>query len=551
MTWCTCAWAQAANVVRSTNGVVAADQPLASELGAATLSAGGNAADAAITTLLTLGLTNPFASGLGGGGFCLYRPYDGDVSVLDFRETAPAAASADMFIRDGKADIGLTMRGGLAIGVPGEAQGLETLHKKFGKLPWKSVVEPVRKLAQRGFPSGELLPKRLARSGERLEKAAPAMARLYKKGGKWVKAGDLVTNDGLAALLLKLENQGSAAFYSGDVANEIARVVQANAGLITQADLTGYQPKWRQALRGTYRGYEVFAMPPPSSGGTTIIEALNLLEIYDLPLLGRNPQTLHMVVEALKHSFADRAEWLGDADFVTVPTEMLISKQYAEQLRPKMIPWKTGELEDYGTRMPPVDDSGTSHVSIVDKDGNMAACTSTVNTGFGSMVFVEKYGLVLNNQMGDFTAQPGAANNYGLIGSSQNAVAPGKRPLSSMSPTIVLKDGKPVLAVGASGGPTIITGTLLAIIRVLDWRMTPQMAVETPRLHHQWIPEKLFVEADDEVAIQILEKRGHEVEVRPAYNSVQLVHVDADGTMTGVSDPRKNGAPAAANTPKK
>ncbi len=540
------AWAQAKNVVSSKAGVVAADQPQASKLGAETLSKGGNAADAAVTTLLALGVMNPFASGMGGGGFCLYRPNGKPVEVLDFRERAPSKATRDMYIRDGKADIKLTMVGGLAVGVPGEVVGLETLHKKYGALAWKDVVGPVRKVAESGFPAGELLPKRLKSREERILKHAPAMAKIYQKDGTWVQAGDVVKNQGIAKLLKLIETKGSAAFTTGDVPAEISKAVQAAGGILLAEDLGNYQPTWREPLKSTYRGFEIFAMPPPSSGGTTILTALNILEGYDLPLLGRNPQTVHMVVEALKHAFADRAEWLGDADFVDVPVERLISKDYAAQLRRTIKPWKTGKPSDYGTRANPPDDSGTTHVSIVDKDGNMAACTSTINTSFGSMVFVEKYGLILNNEMGDFTAQPGVPNNYGLEGTEQNAVQPGKRPLSSMAPTLVLKDGKPVLAVGGSGGPTIITGTLLALIRALDWGMSPKDSIETTRIHHQWLPNKLFVEGDDPAYLETFRKRGHDVDVRRAYNSIQMVFVDQNGTRTGVSDPRKNGAPAAS-----
>ena len=540
------AYAQSKNVISSKGGVVAADHPMASQLGAQTLANGGNAADAAVTTLLALGLMNPFASGMGGGGFCLYRPNGKPVEVLDFRERAPSKATRDMYIRDGKADIKLTMVGGLAVGVPGEVVGLETLHKKFGKLDWKRVVKPVRRAAESGFPAGKLLPKRLKSREERILKHAPSMAKIYQRDGAWIKAGDIIKNAGIAKLLKLVENKGRAAFTTGDVPEEIARVVQNSGGILLAKDLAAYEPTWRKPLKSTYRGFEVYAMPPPSSGGTTIITALNILEGYDLPLLGRNPQTVHMVVEALKHAFADRAEWLGDADFVDVPVKRLISKAYAAQLRQTIKPWKTGLPAEYGTRANPPDDSGTTHVSIVDAEGNMAACTSTINTSFGSMVFVEKYGLILNNEMGDFTAQPGVANNYGLEGTEQNAVQPGKRPLSSMAPTLVLKQGKPVMAVGGSGGPTIITGTLLALIRVMDWRMSPKNAIETKRIHHQWLPNKLFVEGDDSSFLETFRKRGHDVDVRRAYNSIQMVFVDQDGTRTGVSDPRKNGAPAAS-----
>ncbi len=533
-----------ANSARSPHGMVAADHPEASRAGARVLEEGGNAVDAAVTSLLVLGVVNPFASGLGGGGFCVVRTADGDVDVLDFRETAPAKAHRDMYVVDGTVDRKAMRRGGLAVGVPGEAMGLATLHEKYGKAKWRRVVEPARKAATKGFTVGELLPKRLEGVADELAKGHPELADEFRKDGRWVRAGERMKRPELGKLLATLQKEGAKAFYEGEVAEQIAATVQKAGGVMTAEDLAGYEVKWREPVRGTYRGHEIVSMPPPSSGGTTLVTALNILERYDLKTLGQSIESTHRITEAMKHAFADRARWLGDADFVEVPVERLTSKEYASSR--KIRPDGVLELEEYGTHAPAPDDSGTTHVSVIDREGGMAACTSTVNTSFGSLVFVDELGLVLNNEMADFSGQPGVPNVFGLVGTGQNAVAPKKRPLSSMSPTLVLRDGKPLLVVGASGGPTIITGTLLAIIRTIDWGLEPEQAVGLPRIHHQWVPNKLFAEAPDPQRDAVLTRRGHVVEPWDAYNSVQLVLRKEDGTLVGVSDWRKIGHPAGA-----
>jgi gamma-glutamyltranspeptidase/glutathione hydrolase len=514
-------------------------------VGARVLEQGGNAVDAGVATLLTLGVVNPFASGLGGGGFCLYRPKSGEVEVLDFRERAPLKASRDMYIHEGKADIGQTMRGGLASGVPGEIKGLSTLHAKYGSLAWRDVVEPARAAAVEGFEVGALLPKRLDWVGERMKEFNPSLAAVFERNGAWVKAGDTMKWPALGRLLTELQ-QDPGRFYRAPIASAIVEAVNEAGGVFSIEDFTAYDVTWRKPLVGTYRGYTVFAMPPPSSGGTAIIEALNFLEHWDLATLGQSAESYHRIVEALKHAFADRARWGGDGDFVDVPVERLISKDYARQLRKRFRHLGVGDIEDYGTAKPPEDPPGTSHMSVVDGDGNVLACTSTVNTSFGSWVYVDEWGLVMNNEMGDFSAQPGVPNNYGLVGTEANAVAPGKRPLSSMSPTIIVDEkGEPFMAVGASGGPTIITGTLFAILHTIDWGSSPSEAISAPRIHHQWLPNKLFVEEMEDWKQEVLRARGHEVVERRAYNSVQMV-VRGEKGWTGVSDPRKDGAPAAA-----
>lgn len=544
------AWAKSvpppANVaVLSQSGVVASDHPLASAVGAQVLERGGSAADAGVATLLTLGVVNPFASGLGGGGFCLHRSAkDGAISALDFREVAPRKAKRDMYVKKGKAVRALSRVGGLAVGVPGEARGLERLHKLHGKLPWRDVVHPAWEMAHHGFVVGTLLPKRLARKSKDLS-TRPAFVKAFGDGeGGWVQAGQVLQRRDIARALQLLRDEGADPFYRGAIAAAIIKAAGAEGGILSKKDLSGYRVSERKPVQGTYRGYEIASMPPPSSGGIAILQALNILEGFDLPKMGEGPESSHLIAEALKHAFADRARHLGDADFVKVPVQALTSKTYAKKLAASIDPKATRKTEAYGSVKPPRDDSGTSHISVIDAAGNMLSCTSTVNTSFGSLVYVPEFGLTLNNEMDDFSAQPGVPNAFGLVGNAQNAIKAGKRPLSSMSPTLVLKDGKPHMIAGGSGGPTIITGTLLALLRVLDFKQTPAQAIRAPRLHHQWLPPRVYAEPTFP-GLAGLRDRGHEVKEGPAFNSIQIIVRDPKGGFWGVSDPRKHGRPAA------
>lgn len=550
------AWAQdsaraPAPAVTSQHGVVAADNVEASRVGAAILAAGGNAADAGAATLLANGVLNPFASGFGGGGFCLYRPQDtGKTHVLDFRETAPLAATADMFLVDGEPDRDLQMRGGLAAGIPGEPAGMWALQAQFGAIEWEKVVDPSVQLA-REYTAGPLLEERLRGRAEDALKKHPKLAALYQVDGEWAKEGDTLRRRALADTLALYRDEGPIAFYHGETASQVIDAVNKAGGIFQPEDFSSYSIATREAISGTYHDYTILSMPPPSSGGLVLIETLNILESFDLAGQPRDAKAIHLIAEALKHGFADRARWMGDADFVDIPGERFTSKAYAKKLAAKIKAEGVLALEDYGSPTEdaapqPPDDSGTSHLSVIDASGNMLACTSSVNTGFGSMVYDEKSGLLLNNQMGDFTAQPGKPNNYGLIGTAQNAVAPKKRPLSSMSPTLVLRDGEPFLAVGGSGGPTIITGTLMTMLNLMDFGMSPSEAVHAGRIHEQWRPDILFVEPDIP-GQNSLKKWGHTLKVAPSYSSVQIVLQNPDGTQTGVSDPRKKGAPAAGD----
>ncbi len=533
------------------NGVVAADHPLASAAGVTVLHQGGNAVDAACAAAFALGVVNPAGSGVGGGGFMLVHRAGqaGPPVVLDFREVAPAAATRDMYIKKGVAR-DASRRGGLAVGVPGEVRGCAEAVKRFGKLPLARVLAPAITLARDGFPVGPHLSKSI-RSKRKLMPRFAALARIFTPGGDALTTGQLMKRPALARTLQAVANKGPSVFYRGWIAREIVKAVRAAGGVMTAKDLASYKVKERKPLGATYRGNKVWSMPPPSSGGVAIIQALNILQRYPLRRMGHNSSAyLHHVTEALKHAFADRARHLGDPDFVEVPVARLTSKEYADELAAR-IRYGTREIHSYGTadgkpRAPSRDRPGTSHLSVVDGAGNAVAMTTTINTGFGSMVVAGKSGVILNNEMDDFAARPGEPNAFGLMQGEGNAVAPGKRPLSSMSPTIMLRDGKPALVAGASGGPTIITGTLQALLNVVDFDLDAAAAVSRSRVHHQWLPDRLLVETDlPRDVVFNLAGRGHFVTpmTRP-FTAVQVVRVGKDGLLYGASDPRKMGAPA-------
>jgi len=535
--------------VASQRGMVAADARLASEAGASVLELGGNAADAAVATALSLGVVHPHSSGIGGGGFVLY--FDAKtkaVTVLDFRERAPACATADMFIRDGAVDPELTVRSGLAVGVPGEIAGLWTLHQRFGALSWAEVVEPAIDLAD-AFE----VDHQLATTVERMEthmSSHPALAAsLQNEDGSWIVRGQVHENPGLAATLRAVAEKGPDAFYKGKTARSFVNAVAKGGGCMTQRDLAQYEVRELEPLVGSYRGLTLYTMPPPSSGGVTMLETLAVLEGFDLQAMGHNSSAyLHHLAEALKFGFADRATYLGDPHFVDIPMDALLSPALAKERQGRIDAMGTLPIDSYGLSDPSgqiPDDGGTSHFSIMDADRNVVSLTTTINTSFGSLLVTEGTGIVLNNEMGDFTAQPGVANNYGLMGTAANAVAPGKTPLSSMSPTLVLRDGQPLMAVGASGGPRIITATLQTFLNVVDFEMDVSDALARARVHHQWLPERVLVEPEHSAdVLEGLRKRTHEVKGTASIAAVQAVVVGEDGALHGASDPRKGGTPS-------
>ncbi len=520
-------------------GMVAADQSQASEAGATVLRMGGNAVDAVVAAALACGVTQPSSSGLGGGGFAVVVAPDGGRHVLDFREVAPAAATRDMFVTAAAKDASTT--GGLAVAVPGEAPGLVALQAAHGRLPLARVVQPAIQLARGGFAAEHHLVTSLASKGELGRALAgqlfglPALPREH----------DVVRNPALARSLAMLAGTRGAAFTDGPVARDLVAAVKKAGGILTEQDLRDYTPRVREPVVGTYRGWTVVTMPPPSSGGIVLLQVLKVLEGFELPDLGHNSsEHVHLLAEAFQHAYADRATYMGDPDRVEIPTERLLSADRVAEIRRQILPSRTFDAAFYGTGADVGQDAGTQHISVIDADGMAAALTTTINTSFGSKVVATRSGIVLNNEMDDFVARPGEPNAYGLVGSEANAVHPGSRPLSSMTPTVLVSPEGQRIVVGASGGPFIISSTLQVISNIVDFGMDPSEAVAAPRAHHQWQPRVLMLDAGfPRDVVQGLEARGHETKQFDFFSSVQVVVQDADG-VTGASDPRKGGWPA-------
>ncbi len=524
-------------------GMAATVHPLATDAAVDAMRRGGNAVDAIVAAGLTLSVVDSHNSGLGGGCFLVIRRANGEVVAIDGREIAPAKATRDMFLRDGKAVAELSQTGALASGVPGEVAAFHQAVTKFGKLPWKDHCLTTAKLADTGFPVTRTYASRLAGVAKDIEKFPASRTIFLKPDGSAWKADDTLRQPDLAKTFRALAEQGSDWFYRGPFAKATADWMRANGGLITEADFAGYRARFREPLRTTYRGHEIIGFPPPSSGGVHVAQILNILEHFDLKALGANsPDFVHIVAEAMKLAFADRAHWLGDPDFAPVPRG-LVDKGYATQLARKIALKQATPVPQHNT--PPnaasdVFSKHTTHFSAADAEGNWVACTATINTSYGSKVVVPGTGVVLNNEMDDFSAQPGTANFFGLVGAEANSVAPGKRPLSSMSPTIVLRNGQPILSVGAAGGPTIITQTLLAIIHAVDFGRDPAEALAQPRFHQQWSPDELRIEKKFPAELRReLERRGHKLKELDSFGACQVVGLAPDGKgFTGAPDPR-------------
>ena len=522
-------------------GAVAAEHPRAAEIGVAILAQGGNAVDAAIATAYAVCVLNPSSCGIGGGGFMLVHETDGDVHALDYRETAPAMAHRDLYRHGDQVFSELSKRGGLAVAVPGEVAGLETARERFARLPRQTLMAPAIALARDGFPIGPHLAKEIGNNLTAL-RAAPALAAIFlDAAGNPRPEGSLLTMPALAATLERIAAEGADGFYRGPVAAELGFAIRDAGGILATADLATYRPHWRHPLRGSYRGLEVFTMPPPSSGGV-VLEILNVLSGDDLAALGaRSPAYLHLLAESMRHGFADRARWYGDPAFTQVPIDGLTSTDYAKTLRARIRDDATLPDDEYGSKP----DAGTTHLSVIDGEGMAVGCTTTINTAFGAMLMGGTTGVLLNNEMDDFAIAPGVPNSFGLIGGEANAIAPGKRPLSSMSPVIVRADGKPRLVAGGSGGPLIVSATLQTLIGVLDFGLDPAAALAAPRIHHQWAPAALVTETDLEPATAAeLTKRGHTIRRVPFAGAVSVVAV-RDGVFVAASDQRKHGGAAA------
>jgi gamma-glutamyltranspeptidase/glutathione hydrolase len=521
--------------------MVVSPHAVASRAGAEMFEAGGNAIDAAVAATFALGVAQPMSTGIGGGSFLLIRLADGRAIALDARETAPAAATHDLYLKEGLPPRASTL-GGLAIGTPGMVAGLALAVEKYGTLPLDVILAPAIRAAEEGVLVGAYH-ARFIQYLRRPELVArfPETARIQFPEG--AGAGTIKRQPELAETLRAIAEKGPRAFYEGEIAEAIVQASAAHGGILSLEDLASYRPRLREPVRGSYRGLELLTFPPPSSGGVTLLEVLNVLEGFDLASSGAgSSESIHKIAEAMKLAFADRAVHLGDPDFASIPTGQLIDKAYAKQLRAR-IGKRAGSVDGPGYA---VDDQGTAHLSVVDAAGNAVAVTGTINGPFGSLVTVPGHGILLNNEMNDFVTDPKGSNMYGLEGrpDSANLVEPGKRPLSSMAPTIVLEDGKLRFVAGSNGGPRIITSVLLTLLHHFDWKMDVMEAVSFPRFHHQWRPDLVQLEGAHPADIQAgLEARGHQVKrVDEITTGVEAISIDPEtGMIRGAADPRRDG----------
>ncbi|EGD1494568.1 TPA: gamma-glutamyltransferase [Salmonella enterica] len=528
--------------VRATQGMVASVDAMATQVGMDILKQGGNAVDAAVAVGYALAVTHPQAGNLGGGGFMLLRTKDGATTAIDFREMAPAGATRDMFLDEqGNPDSKKSLTSPLASGTPGTVAGLSLALEKYGSLPLNSVVRPAIKLAQEGFIVNDALADDLKTYGSEVLPHHENSKAIFWKDGEPLKKGDKLVQQDLANSLTMIAENGPDAFYKGEIARQIAQQMQQNGGLITTDDLVAYQAVERTPVSGEYRGYQIFSMPPPSSGGIHIVQILNILENFDMNKYGfGSADAIQIMAEAEKYAYADRSEYLGDPDFVNVPWQALTSKTYAKSIAGQIdINKAKPSSEIRPGKLAPYESDQTTHFSVVDKDGNAVAVTYTLNTTFGTGIVAGNTGILLNNQMDDFSAKPGVPNVYGLVGGEANAVGPKKRPLSSMSPTIVVKDGKTWLVTGSPGGSRIITTVLQMVVNTIDFGMNVAEATNAPRFHHQWLPDELRVEKGfSPDTLKLLEQKGQKVALKEAMGSTQSIMVGPDGELYGASDPR-------------
>jgi gamma-glutamyltranspeptidase / glutathione hydrolase len=532
------------------NAMVVSASAIASEVGNQVLREGGNAVDAAIATGLALAVTYPTAGNIGGGGFMVIRFPDGRTTAFDFREKAPLKAHPRMFLDSaGEYSSAIHHNSHIAVGVPGTVAGFALAHEKYGSRQWSQLVAPSVKLARDGFKAPPGLASSLASFVRRVAERYPASVQAYSKNGTAYAEGELIKLPDLARTLERIEQQGRDGFYKGETARLLAEEMKRGGGLITEEDLARYQAKERTPVRGTYRGYDIISMPPPSSGGVAMIEMLNILEGYDLRSLGHNSvQHVHYLTEAMRRAFLDRARHLADPDFATVPVEKLTSKAYAQQLRStidakKATPSAPADVAVASESME------TTHYSVVDKSGLAVSVTYTLEAGYGSGIVVPGAGFLLNNEMGDFNAKPGLTNANGLIGTDPNLARPEQRMLSSMTPSIVAKDGKLVAVIGSPGGRTIINTVLQVTSNIIDFGMNIQQAVNAPRIHHQWLPDRISIEQNGvtaEVAEQ-LKQMGHTVNVGGRQGTAHSIMIDPSGKRLGAPDPRDRDAGAAGH----
>lgn len=546
---------QPAPDVAARNGVVVTASDIASDVGAAILAKGGTAVDAAVATAFAMAVTYPTAGNIGGGGFMIVRLPDGTATSFDFREKAPGKSTPTMYLdAQGNINRSLTAAGYLAPGVPGTVRGLALAHRRFGKLPWRDVVMPSADLARNGFKVSASLASGLNREVSGPMKPFPGSVAAYGKpdGTPW-KEGDTIVLGDLAKVLTTIATEGADAFYTGWIADTIDKAMAANGGLITKADLAAYEAKERQVVRGTFLGYDIISMPPPSSGGTAIVEMLNMLEALEIQKKPRlSAEAIHLTTEARRRAFLDRARFLGDPDFAEVPVARLTSKPHAKSLIATIDPKKASSSVELGKDIITAgaeESDETTHFSTADRNGMAVALTYTLEGGYGSHLVIPGTGFLLNNEMGDFNKKPGMTNLTGDIGTAANVIAPGKRMLSSMTPVIVERAGRLVLVTGSPGGRTIINTSLDVVLGVTAWGLTGREAVDAPRMHHQWLPDRLSIESDgisDEV-LGALKAMGHDVRVGGRQGSAQSIWVHpTTGMMYGIADMRSPDAKASA-----
>jgi gamma-glutamyltranspeptidase / glutathione hydrolase len=540
---------QGANApIRATHGMVVSQEATASAVGAEVLKAGGSAVDAAVATAFALAVTHPEAGNIGGGGFLVHRSSAGATIAYDFRETGPTGAHPGMWLDDGEYNFGRHHLSHMAVGVPGTVAGLYLAWQDAGKLPWKRLVEPAVQLAREGFVVSHGLAASLARALPRMQNYPASLAQFSRDGVPYLPGDRLVQAD-LADALQRIADQGPAGFYRGRTAELIVAEMARGGGLITLDDLAGYEAKRREPIRGSYRGYEILSMPPPSSGGTTLVQMLNLLEAYDIGALGSGTTaTLHRLTEAMRRGYADRARYLGDPDFnPDLPVARLTSKEYASEQR-EGIDLERASVSRLDQPALPLESPQTTHLSVVDAQRNAVALTYTLEWGYGSGIVVPGGGFLLNNEMGDFNAGPGLTNDQGLIGTPANLAEPGKRMLSSMTPTILARDGELFMVTGTPGGRTIINTVLQTILNVVDHGMSAQAAVDAGRVHHQWLPDVLYYEQHGFSldSLNGLRAMGHTLEERLQQGAAEVIVVNrATGLLEGGVDLRVPGGGAA------
>jgi gamma-glutamyltranspeptidase/glutathione hydrolase len=555
-----CQDTQAAFVLpqRSKKGMVVSAHPKASEAGLLMLRRGGNAVDAAVATAFAISVVEPFAAGIGGGGFLLlHRSQTGEMKALDFRERAPMRATRNMYLNEqGKVRPNASIDGYLAVAVPGTVAGLYEVHRRYGKLSWQEVIKPAIQLADNGFVLSSIASWRSIQVYETRKDAIlnnPAARQIFTRNGALYAPGDRLVQRDLARTLQAIAKNPQS-FYSGNIARAIAADMAKNGGLITLKDLSSYKPIWRTPLCGNFRKARICSMPPPSSGGLHLLQILNIIGDTDLKSKGwHQPDALHLLVEAMRIAYADRSENLGDPDFVKVPVATLTSRAYAAKRRQEIRmdrarPSSVVKPVDRKTlqRLKSNESPDTSHLTVVDEHRNAVSLTFTINYGFGAGVVVPGTGILLNDEMDDFAAAPGVPNVFGLVGGDANAIAPRKTPLSSMTPTIVTENGRLRMATGSPGGSTIISTVLQVVLNVLEYNMDAGAAVSAPRLHHQWLPDQLKVEKFglDTATIEDLRRRGHKIDEQSPWGNANAIVVTPDGKIEGAADPRGEGSPS-------